>query len=521
MQGDISANLKLDNFNISILDPYLPSEYNDKYKKKGTLSTTINIKNTYAEPDITVELVGHKFAINKADIDEFSVELHYSYADREWTISDDKPILRLGENQLSCMARVPYLLSFANLQAEPLPEKMEVTFGFQLKDLAFLPQIDPLIQSASGKGLISATISGTPKAPSLKGSGKFAELKLASSPILLENTHAEFDFTESKLEIVDTIKGQLNGGEFSVSGDITLDWPDTDDINLETSLSDCTFTEPGLYEITVNSDDLRLFGKITDMILEGHLKIDSGYYRQDWNWEDVLNAFSAGTVSESDLFVYAPILRELDLNVRIDIPNNFRLRSATSGNTDIEIACSGQLTGAIQEPLFTGNVSILEGKIGILTQVFEIVGDSTIRNSSTTTFNPELNIFLEIPNPIRGVLLSDGSTTDLKITATVTGILENGDIDKAKITLQAEPLNFSTTEVFTDADVLALLLPDNSLWFSLGGFTFTISKGLDAGERHIVAEYPFFLFGKKFPIKVESEGKDKYGVDVQLLEGRF
>ena len=151
MQGDISANLKLDNFDISILDSYLPPEYNDKYKKKGTLSTTIDIKNTYAEPEITVELVGHELAINKVDIDEFSVDLHYSYADQEWTISDDEPILRLGENQLSCMARVPHLLSFANLQAEPLSDEMMVELDLQLKDLAFLPQMDPLIQSAGGK----------------------------------------------------------------------------------------------------------------------------------------------------------------------------------------------------------------------------------------------------------------------------------------------------------------------------------------------------------------------------------
>lgn len=520
MQGTISANLKLDNFNISILDPYLPEVYRKVYQEKGTLSTTINITGTYAEPEITVKLDGHELAINKAKIDEFIAELHYSYDKRRWTISEEKPLLTIGENQLFCSGYLPFLLSFSKLQAKPIPEEMEVGIDFKLHDLEILPLMEPLIQSASGIGSINATFSGTPQAPRLEGEGKFTQLKLASLPVFFDNANVQFNFTESKLEIK-TFEGQLNSGDFAARGEIALNWLQIDDINLEASLTDCTFTEPRLYEININSDDLQLHGKITDMILEGHIKIDSGYYLQDWNWENVLNTFSAGTVTETDLFSDAPILRELDLDVNIDIPNNFRLRSSTSGNTDIEIACSGKLTGAIQEPLFTGNVSILNGKIGVLTQVFEIVGDSTIRNSSTTTFNPELNIFLETPNPIRGVLLRDGSTADLKVTATVTGILENGDINKAKISLQAEPQNSSTTEVFTDADVLALLLPDNSLWFSLGGFTFTISKGLDAGERYIVAEYPFFLFGKKFPIKVEGDGKNKYGIDVQLLEGRF
>ena len=521
MRGEMSANLKLDNFNISILDPILPKEYREVYQEEGVLSTTIDITDTYAEPDVTVTLVGRDLAINKAKIDEFSVELHYSYADQEWTISKNEPILKIGKNQLTCSGNVPYLLSFSKLQAKPLAEEMEVTFDLQLDELGFLPDMEPLIQSASGRGSINATVSGTPKAPRLKGTGEFVELKLVSPPIYFENTNAQFSFTESKLEIT-TFNGQLNKGDFSTTiGEINLDWFEIENINLEAILENCTFTEPGLYEINIKSGDLRLHGKITDLILEGDIKIDSGEYQQDWNWADVLNAFSAGTVREAELFSYAPILRELDLNVGIDIQNDFHLRSSTGGNTDIEIACSGQLTGAIQEPLFTGTVSLLGGEISIVTQIFKIVGDSTIRNISTTAFDPELNIFLEIKNPIPSVLLSDGSTADFKITATITGILENGDIDKAKISLQAEPLNSSTTEFFTDGDVLTLLSPGNSFSRSFGGFTVTISKGFDSDERHIVAEYPFFLFGRKIPIKVEGDGKDKYGVDVQLLEERF
>ena len=517
MQGEISANLKLDNFNISILDPLLPNGFREAYQKKGMLSTTIDIKGSYAAPEIIVKCIGHELAINKANIDEFFTELRYSPDDQQWEISDDKPILRFGRNQLSCSGHVPYLLSLSKLQAKPLSEEMEVKVDFKLDELEILHRIEPLIQSASGIGLINATVSGTPQAPRLKGEGKFSNLKLSSLPVYFENTNAQFDFTESKLEII-TIEGQLNNGKLLASGEIALDWFEINDINLVANLTDCTFTEPRLYEININSDELRLHGKIADMILEGHIRIDSGYYRQDWNWEDVLNAFSAGIVRDADLFSYVPILRELDLDVGIDIPNNFHLRSSTGGNTDIEIACSGQITGAFQEPLFTGNVSILKGKIGIVTQVFEVVEGSTIRNSSTTAFNPELNISLEIPNPIRGVLLRDGSTADLKITATITGILENGDIDKAKLNLHAEPLNSSTTEFLTEADVLALLLPGNFFSRSFGGITFTISSGFDPNERHIIAEYPL---PKNMSIKVEGDEKGEVGVDIQLLERRF
>ena len=478
MHGTIAANLSLENFNLSTLDPMLPPDFREAYRKSGELSTFIDITGTYEKPKVTINIVGNELGINDASIDEFSVQLHYDFDGLKWHISGNKPIMRIGKNQLSCSGQIPFLLSLTEFQAMPIDAKMAVTLDLQLNDLSILQQIDPLFQSVNGNGTINATFLGTPDAPQLSGTGTFDDvaIRIVDSPISFEDTNIQFSFTQSIINLT-TIEGQLNDGNFSASGEVNLDWSKINDIRLETNLTNCTFTQPRAYQININSDSLKLHGNVDNLILEGNINIKSGYYQQDWNWEDVLSAFSAGTVSEVDLLSYATILRGLDLNIGIDIPNNFRLLSSTAGNTEIEIACNGQITGPIQEPLFTGTVSLLGGKIALLTTTFEIVENSTIRNNSTTIFNPELQIFLEIPNPIPGVLLSDGSTADLKVTASITGILENGDIDNAKLSLQAEPINSSTTEVFTDADVLALLLPGNNLSLSLGGFTFTITKG--------------------------------------------
>ncbi|RKU19018.1 hypothetical protein C6501_01720 [Candidatus Poribacteria bacterium] len=521
MHGGIFLNLKLHNFNISVTDQLLPEDFRDAYKLNGILSTEINITGVYEAPKVTVKFDGDRLTINQANIDKFSAELHYSHVDRHWKIQDNTEILRLGNNRLLCSGRVPYILSFSKFQAEPLPEPMEVTFTTELEDLEILPHVDPFIQSANGEGTISATIYGTPKAPQLRGSGEFNQvsLKLVDSPVSFERLNASFDLSETGLKI-EHLEAELNDGNFSAYGEITSNWLKLDQINLSARLENCNFVQPGIYQINVSADNMHLHGNITKPILDGDITINSGQYQQNWDWEDVLDSFTARTVSETDIFSDAPILRDLTLNLGIDIPNSFHLLSSTGGATDIEIKCSGQLTGRIQEPIFTGTLSIPKGRISILTQIFEIDEGSTITNLDKNAFNPELDISLKTPNPIRGVLLSDGSTADVMVTASVTGVLENADIDKAKLSFGAEPLNSSTTEVFTDADVLALLSPDNFLSLSFGGFTFTVSSGFDPDERHIIAEYPFSLFGRKIPIKIERE-KDEFGVGVQLLEGRF
>lgn len=522
MHGEMIANLKLDNFSLSTINNWLPPEYREVYNILGYLTTSIDIIGTYEKPEVTINVVGNELGINDASIDDFSVQLYYDFDEQMWNISGNKPIMRIGNNQLSCSGQVPFLLSLTEFQAMPIDGKLAVTLDLLLNDLSILKLIDPLFQSSHGKGTINATISGTPETPRFNGTGTFdnVAIKIVGSPISLEDANAQFEFTESKIELT-TFEGELNDGDISANGIINMDRFKINDMNLETTLTNCTFSQPRAYQITIDSDSLQLHGNVDDLILEGDLNIKSGYYQQDWNWEDVLSVFSSGTVSEVDLLSYAPVLRGLDLKIGIDIPNNFRLLSTTAGNTEIEIACSGQITGPIQEPLFTGSVSLLGGRIALLTTTFEIMENSTIRNNSTTFFSPELQIFLEIPNPIPGVLLSDGSTADLKVTASITGVLENGDIDNAKISLQAEPINSSTTEVFTSADVLALLLPGNNLSLSLGGFTFTITKGLNNDERHIFAEYPFTLFGRRFPIRLERDVNGEYGVDVQLLDRRF
>lgn len=519
MYGDIFANLQINNLNISTFDPFLSNEFINSYNKRGNLSTTVNITGAYASPNIVVFVEGENLGINQAQVDEFTGELTYHPLEQHWTISEENTQLRIGNNRLSCWGYIPFNISFIESRIEPIQEPMDIKFSLIIDELNKLQELEPLINSAKGEVTITGTITGTQNAPRLTGTGVMDvdSLSFTDTPVYFEDLESVFEFTESDIRI-DRFIGQMNGGDFDAKGSITTNWLQINGVDLSASMRNSTFAESGKYQITVSSDNLHLSGMLVDTKLNGDIKIHSGQYRQ--NWSDVLDTFTAGTVTDSDLFSYAPILRDLTLNLGIDIPSNFRLISSTGGTTDIEIKCSGEMTGSLQAPIFTGNLSILKGKISTFTQIFEIQEGSTITNLSDKSFDPELNLHLKTRYPIRGVILSDGSTADFIISVFITGILPNGDPEKANVAIRAEPINSSTTEILTDAQILALLSPGNAFLLSFGGFTFTISPRFDQNQGHIIAEYPL-PFGNNMSIKIEGGETGELGVDLQLLERRF
>ena len=526
MQGEMFGNLKLDNFNIDLVKQTFSDDIREKYNFSGILSTELNVKGEYAAPEVTIKLAGQQLMLNQTNIDEFFGIMQYIDSKKQWTIAESNPArIKLGDNRLICYGYIPFLLSFSTMQAQPLSEQLELTVNVELEQLGILRDIEEYIQSADGKVTVNATLTGTQDSFQLKGKGNVNQLdiSLSDSPIAFENVDASFDFSHEGIQI-GNMDGVLNNGNFSIDGVLTSDWLNFETIDIRAQLDNCNFIEPGTYQILLSSDNLHLYGNVDNPVLDGYIRILSGLYEQNWNWIDVLDSFAAPTVSDTDVISDAPILRNLNLDLGIEVADSFHLLPSIGGTTHIEIVCNGQLNGTIQRPIFSGTVTIPKGIISIYAQVFKIDDSvtSTIINQSDKSFNPELNIHLKLPNAIRNVLHSDGSTADYDFYASLTGILENGNPDQAVLSLRAEPINSSTTEELTEADLLALLLPSNTFSQSLVGITFTISSGFDENERHITAEIPLTLLGRNTPITVEGNAKKgKFGIDIQLLQGRF
>ncbi len=518
------GDVMLKNLDVSVLNA-LPSWPNE-YSVTGVLSTNIRIRGNDTAPEVTVECKGDKIGINQAEIHEFEAELRY--ADQEWKIEENGARLKFGKNELTCTGTLPYLLSLTPFRAEPLPKPITGSLTFKMEELTPLLLIVPYpyITAASGKGELTAYFSGTLSNPKIEGTGNLSDIALdiPTASISLKDTMCNFKFSEQALEL-EELHGALNRdlnreGRFFVTGTIDLE---NRDMNLETTLNDTSFAQSELFQFDIATANLQLRGPVTEPRLTGDIDIRDGYYQQ--NWGLVRDWLSGTTVTEADRALDNILLSNLYLDVEVQIkkPNDFRLLSSLTlyalltGSADISIACSGKLIGSIQRPVFTGDMSLLSGNIKFPTgTVFEFVEkDVALQNENPVAFNPVLDISFQTPNPIRGVFLKDGSTADMIIRFDVTGSL----LDNPNTRLKAVPLNTTSTEVLTESEIIALLLPNKAFSAILGGITFTVSSGLEPDTRHISAVYPL-PFGKNIFLKMERDQKGEYGADIQW-EGRF
>ncbi len=539
LKGDLDTTVRLKNFDVSALTRRWPPEY----RVKGTLSGSLHVDGTAANPRITVRR--NKPANRKEkdgiELNGIPVELNgrLRYQTGEWKISTRRPFqVTLGENQLTCVLTVPLELSkiAERFGLDRAVDETDLTRDSLVGSTNFVGEIDvavrnpnmlsfvvPGFRSAKGSGTTHITFFGTLNSPKLSGIARFNDfaVQLPEAGLSLKNTTGHLELLETRVDIKQ-VEGVLNGGDFALTGSLISpdeqriwQFPNQATIDVSSELkTTAVFEQQGQYQVVLDSATFHLHGKLSQPTLTGDVNVRSGYYQQ--NWEDVTDWLTASSeVTEVELALDYPVLRDLVLQFGVNISDSFHVLSSVVGPTDVEIACFGRLIGPVQQPIFTGNVSFLRGTVGLFARTFEIVSGSDIRNQSTDTFNPDLNLSLSTAEPLHGVPLRDGSTVDLLVKLAYTGKLDNPNLN-----ISAEALSASTTYLPTDEEILALLTQRFSISRAFGGITFTFlpfSHGVKG--RNISAEYPLPL-GRNMSIRVERDEEGEYGVDFQL-EGRF
>ncbi len=519
--GEFDAALRIAHFDVSTLTDAWPLSY----RVRGALSGSLQLSGTSENPKITIrrhtsdpaELYLHDVPI------DLRWRIRYQYG--KWEISKKRYVeVTYGENLLTFSWMMPYKLELIpflqRLQESPelvwqefKQTPMEGILDIKLDDLEMLPLVVTGLGSASGAGKIYVELTGTIEAPQAIGSVSFNDvgLEFPEAGIYVNETVGEIRLSEKGANIT-RFDGTLNDGAFSIRGNITAPqdrriWQTPPTLDLSTTITEVIFEQSEAYQAELNSADLRLHGELLRPYLTGNLNINGGYYQQ--NWEIVRDWLTGVSIKEADIVLDYPILRDLQLNVDIDIPSDFRVLSSITGPTDIEIACLGKLVGPINQPVFSGDVSVRSGKIGLITQPFEFIEGSTISNRDNFNFNPDLNIYLRTPERIRGVLPRDESIVDIQVHAAITGTLNNPNF-----TLSAPTA--TTAEVLTHEDIIAFLLRNTAISRTFGGFTFSIQRPFEDDTRYY-GEYPL---GENMSIKVETNDQGEHGVDFEL-KGRF
>ena len=523
VNGEFEGALRFKNLDVSAITQAWPAPY----RVTGALSGSIQMSGTSENPKITVRR--HENEPAELYLHDLPIDLRWRvrYQNGKWEITEKRYVeVKLGENQLTFSWMMPYQLEVIPFLTalQQSPEKvwkelqqtpMRGTLDIKVKKFDLLPSIVPGLSSATGTGEIHLKLNGTIEAPEANGN-----ILLSNIGFELPDAGIRVGKIEGKIELSETgasikqLDGTLNEGRFTLTGNVIAPpdrriWEKPPSLNLSTGLTSTVFEQPGQYRVDLASTALRLHGDLLQPYLTGNLRISSGYYQQ--NWEIVRDWLTGVSVKETELALDYPILRDLQMDaVAIEIPDNFRVLSSISGPTDIEISCFGKLVGRINQPVFSGNVSVLNGKIGAFAQIFEFIQGSTISNQSTVDFNPDLNILLRTPNRIRGVLPRNENTVDLQVYASLTGTLSNPNFN---LSAPAE----TTTEVLTQGDIINFLLYNAAFSGALGEFTFSVHRPLNEDARSISAEYPL---GKNVSIKIETNEKREHGIDIEF-KGRF
>lgn len=523
VNGEFNGALRFKNFDVSVITETWPAPY----RVTGALSGSLQMSGTSENPKITLRR--HENEPAELYLHDVPIDLRWRirYQNGKWEITEKRYVeVKLGENQLIFSWTMPYQLEVIPFLTalQQYPEKvwkelqqtpMRGTLDIKIDDLTILPSVVPRLSSATGTSEIHVKLNGTIEAPEANGNILFNNITFE-----LPETGIRVGEMEGKIELSETganiqqLDGILNDGNLSIVGNVMAPpdrriWEKPPTLDISTSLTSTVFEQAGQYQVDLDSIELRLHGGLLNPYLTGNVQISGGYYQQ--NWEIVRDWLTGVSVNEMEVALDYPILRDLQMDaVDINIPDNFRVLSSITGPTDIEISCLGKLVGPLNQPVFSGNVSVLNGKIGTFAQIFEFIQGSTIRNQSTVDFNPELNIFLRTPNRIRGVLPRDESTVDLQVYASLTGTLNNPNF---VLSAPAE----TTTEVLTQGDIINFLLYNAAFSGALGEFTFSVHRPLDEDTRSISAEYPL---GKNVSIKIETNEKREHGVDIEL-KGRF
>ena len=519
--GEFDVALRVANFDVSALTAALPRPY----RVTGALSGTLQLNGTSAEPKITIRR--HTSDPAELYLHDVPIDLRWRvrYQNGKWEISKKRYVeATFGENLLTFSWTMPYQMElipfimriqqtpetvWQELQQTPMAGILDVI----VTDLDVLPVVMPGLNAATGTGNIHVELTGTIEAPQAIGNVSFEDvgLEFPDTGIDVKETAGEIRLSEKGASIT-AFDGGLNGGNFSIRGSIAAPpdrriWQTPPVLDVFADIADVVFEQSDAYRANLKSAEFRLHGELLQPRLKGSLQIDGGYYQQ--NWESVRDWFTGASIDEVDVALDYPILRDLHLDLDIDIPSDFQVLSSITGPTDFEIACLGKLTGPINQPVFTGDVSVRDGKVGLVLQLFEFIEGSTISNRDSFKFDPELNILLRTPNRIRGVLPRDESIVDIQVYATFTGTLNNPNF-----TLSAPTT--TTTEVLTHKDIMEFLIRNTAFSRTFGGFTFSVQRPFEEDARY-QAEYPL---GENTSIKIETNDQGEHGVDIEL-KGRF
>ncbi len=400
----------------------------------GTASVSGEISGSLEDPTLNLELQATGF--NAAGLALDSISGIFEYADGR-LLASEAGVTR-GEVTAIVDGYLPLSIGLRDririLSGNPMALEVKVTDG----DFGVLAEVWDRVGASSGTFVLDATITGTPDAPSLSGSGRLEKcaVRLAGMEEQFRDISCQYTLRGERVEIFGITGAQGKGGTFSGFGEVRLGWPGIKHYSFDITFRQMPVLTPIHYdaivsgELVVTAHPLER-GELIPQVA-GRIVLDEATYIGGIGESAELETqgVPAGTISPRWL-----------ANLDVEIPGNL---TVVNPNADLLLEGDILLIKDFDGVKPRGELRVVSGVYYLLNTEFTVTS-GTISFGEALGVNPDLDITAET------VLGPDESGLEERIYVYLTGSARDPAI------------RVSSTSGYSETDIYNMLLA-GTLW---------------------------------------------------------
>ncbi len=344
-------------------------------------------------------------------------------------------------------------------------KRMSLQIDARLNDLSILSLVNKQIVESSGRGNIGITVTGD-----------INKIIANEEPIQfagfcsIDNLNANFEQSFIKFEDLSTIiyfhsertpairissfRGTLNGGSIVLATTnqtgVDLVWDTNNGYRIGefrdilVTMRDCTFYQPKVYSFAVDGD-VSLRRAYDNPLLTGDILVKEGRYIESLQ-SLVNNLFSTREIGVKAFLDY-PILKNLELDLSVQVPGNMRMKNEL---VDATAEATARVRGSLADPRVNADGRIVDGKFSYLSREFTITRG---KFSNESKIDPKYDIAAEteiVNNEGTGVAINQAP--NIKVQMEVKGSLNERIINLSAFSsgsAVAQRLDLSQSEIIS------------------------------------------------------------------------
>lgn len=353
-------SLKTDKLDMAMFSPFIPGGH----RVGGVLTSNLAVKGEYPSGVISSNFSLAKGYVDNFNFDEFSGAMRgekgYLYFNG-WRLAKDKHLI-LGEGKMPIVSMRRDFYSAA---------PMDFTVKFSENDLSILNIFGNYIQSSSGQINGEVKFFGPVYEIKMKGAAtvKKGQAVLTGVDTPVENINVKISFTDNKL-LFDSFEGKMGGGNFKLSGDVTVDKLTPKEYNLALALNNLQVASKKYYTGTVNGN-LALNGTPEGKTISGSLKSVGG----NLNLPDFssLKNSSAGSAGIDSLLGRIAFLNNLSYNVDLILDKVWLNNRSSALKTYFKSTGLLEVRGKNRRPTLKGQINFSQGSIDLYNTTFKVI----------------------------------------------------------------------------------------------------------------------------------------------------